>query len=217
MLDYVGELEPLLMLVLGWAMGLLSPTIVEKIRRRYKQRDLMNAVVDEFLGLQYTMTMVAWIHRARNAEVTDSFLDSIIPIIEQYKGPDRNEEMITAMKRSRERPEQDRIAHHKVMRKPESGLSVKQYALPLFVSQMADLSMCPIDFQRAVLNIRYHLDLYNQSIPLLQSLFDKTFASLTEENLAIIRANIEQGYKDVGQRAEIIKNAISELRMRFST
>jgi len=93
-------------------------------------------------------------------------------------------------------------------------MMIRQYALPLFVTQLADLAICPISFQRAVLHVRYHLDLYNQSIPYLQALSDKTYGTLDPKNHSIVVGNLEAGYQDLGERAEIIIEAISKVRMR---
>src|SRR5260370_994327 len=68
-----------------------------------------------------------------------------------------------------------------------------------------------LDFQRAVLHIRYHLDLYNQLAAYTQSQFDKTFNNPSPQDRAALVTNQEEGYRDVCQRAEAIMRAIGEL------
>jgi len=212
MSEYLKSMEPILMLLFGWCMGLLAPAITEKIRRTYRRRDLIAAVTDEFAGLQYTMALVAHRIRGRNSELTDEFLDRIIPVVESYHGPERDERLIETVKGSRQGTEAERATVHKALRKPNSSLMVRQYASPLFVTQLADLAICPISFQRVVLNVRYHLDLYNQSVPYLQSLSDKTFGALDAENHALVLGNLEQGYRELGERAEITLEAINRVK-----
>jgi hypothetical protein len=91
------------------------------------------------------------------------------------------------------------------------GLFICQYALPLFVTQIADLAICPLPFQRYVLHVRYHLDLFNQRVPYLLSLFPKTY-TVTDQNREIMVGNLEAGYQFMGERAEIIVKAIEELK-----
>src|SRR5438876_102166 len=157
MLEFFSDNKPVIMLLFGWALALLTPMIAEHNRRRYRRRDLTRAVVDELVSLQFTMAMVAWRHRARNAQVTDIFLDSIIPFIQSYTGPDKDQGLVSAIQNSRARSEEERIAAHRELRKPSEGLFICQYALPLFVTQIADLAICPLPFQRSVLHVRYHL------------------------------------------------------------
>ena len=57
--EYLKQIETILTILLGWLLGLLTPGIAERIRRPYRRRDLMWAVVDEMLGIQHTMA-VKW-------------------------------------------------------------------------------------------------------------------------------------------------------------
>ena len=99
---------------------------------------------------------------------TDEFLDRVLPIIEAYHGPDRDEKTITNLKQSRQLTEADRAALDQKLRNPGLGPSVPQYALPLFVTQLADPAICSLAFQRAVLKVRQHLDLFNQRAAQIQ-------------------------------------------------
>lgn len=80
---------------------------------------------------------------------------------------------------------------------------------------MSDLTICGSDFQRRVLSIRHQLDLYNQIAPNAQSLFDKTFDTLSAENHKIVIANLEEAYRDAGNRAETIIEKIYDLKERY--
>jgi hypothetical protein len=208
MLEFLNGIGPVLLLILGWLMGLLSPGIAERIRRGYRRRDLMRAVLDELLGLQHVLAIVAYRIRARNMAVTNEFLDAIIPTVENYKGPDRVERMIEAIKTSRTLPEGQRAAIEHAAQKPNVGLALRQYSLPLITTQLSDLIICSLAFQRAVLHVRFHLDLCNQFVPYSQALHDRTFSDLSPEDREAVIANLEQGYREYGQRAELIVKAI---------
>ena len=214
MLEYVRAIETVLTILLGWLLGLLTAPIAERIRRPYRRRDLMRAVIDEMLGLQNVMAVVAHNIRVRRGEVSDAFLDEIIGIVEGYHGPDRSEGFLQGIRTSRQCSEAQRAAAHHAMRKPNVGLTLPQYAIPLFVTQIADLAICHLDFQRSMLHIRYHLDLYNQLVPYTRSLSDKTFNNPTPDDRKALIANQEQGYRDAGIRSEIIMRAISDLQKR---
>jgi len=82
-LEYLKQLETVLTILLGWLLGLLTPGIAERIRRPYRRRESIRAVVDEMLSLQHTMAIVAYQMRAMRAEVSDSFLDGVLPVIER--------------------------------------------------------------------------------------------------------------------------------------
>lgn len=216
MIEYLETLQPVLMVLLGWALGLLTPAIAERIHRGYRRKDLMQAVVDELRGLQYTMAFVAYLIRSRNADVPDSFLDLVIPILENHQGPDRDERAIEHLRNLRKVSVQQRAVVHQSLQKPNRGLWLQQYALPLVGTQIADLAICPVAFQRSVLRIHQSLDLFNQQVPLLQSAFDRTFDNLSDENQTALRNNLEQGYQNLARRAETIIKAITTLQQEFA-
>jgi hypothetical protein len=213
--EFFKQFDTVLIILLGWLLGLLTPGIAERIRRPYRRRDLMRAVVDELLGLQHTMAAVAYRIRARRAEVTDGFLDEVLPILESYNGPDRNQKFIEGIKNIRKGSEEQRATVDKALRKPNIGMALRQYSVPLFATQVADLVICGLDFQRAVLHIRYHLDLYNQLVSDAQRYFDKTFTKLDETDRQAILTNQEDVYRDAGGRAEIIMRAVADLCRRY--
>lgn len=208
-------MEPVLTILLGWLLGLLTPNLAERIRRPYRRRDLVRAVVDEMLSLQRTMALVAHRIRARYANVTDAFLDELLPIVEAYQGPDRNENLNAELRQSRHRSEQERAEIDQAMRQPNAGIVLRQYSLPLFVTQLADLTICGLDFQRQVLHIRQQLDLYNQLVGYMQWLNDRTFTNPTPSDKEAIITNWEMACRDAGIRAEYVMKAIGELQKRF--
>jgi hypothetical protein len=103
------ELSTIVTIFFGWLLGLLTPGVAERIRRPYRRHDLMRAVVDEMRELQFTMANVAYRIRARRAEVTDAFLDEILPILEGYHGPESIEGFVERTKTNRAVPEEGRI------------------------------------------------------------------------------------------------------------
>lgn len=164
-MESLRQLETILAILLGWLLGLLTPAIAERIRRQYKRQELMDAVIDEMLGLQHTLATVAHLVRLRNADLPDAFLDGFLPIFEGYEGPDRKEALVEVLKNIRNVPEGQRSASLRSLREPNAGMALQQYAVPLFTTQVADLAICSLDFQRSVLRIRNHLDLFNQLVP----------------------------------------------------
>lgn len=104
------------------------------------------------LDLQYTIATVAVQIRAYFAQASDAFIDEVLPIIEKYSGPGRDENFINALKGLRSRPEAVRAEVERDRRRSNPGLTLRQYSIPLFVTQIGDLAICSLDFQRAVLH-----------------------------------------------------------------
>jgi hypothetical protein len=175
----------------------------------------MLAVVEEMLALQYTMVWVAYRIRARYGEASNSFLDEMIPIVETYGGPDRDETGITMMKSLRARAESERVAAERAMKKPDAGIRLIQYQMPLLATQIAELRICEVEFQRAILFIRHQLDIFNQLAPYAMSLFDKTYGNLEPKDREKIIANQEGAYRAAARHAEIVFRAIGRLKEEY--
>ena len=211
------EFNTVLTILLGWLLGLLTPGIADRIRRPYRRRDLMRAVVDEMLGLQYIMALLAYEIRSRHARLSDAFLNEILPIFEAYNGPDRIEGMVTVIKEARLLSEEKRKAAYQAIGKPAAAMSLRQYSIPLLATQIADLSICSVELQRSVLNVRYHLDLYNQVASYTQSQYEMSFSNPGPHDRAALVTNHENGTIDAGKRAETILHAIADLRNRYGS
>ena len=211
------EWTAIITITFGWLLGLLTPGIAERIRRPYRRRDLMQAVVDEMLTLQYTMALLAHEIRARSAEVSDAFLDELLPIVDGYIGPEGVDGMAGLIRQEHSLSEEQRAAAHQLIHNPNVNISIRQYSIPLFATQIGDLAICKLDFQRSVLHIRYHLDLFNQLAAYAQSLFEKTFDKPSPQDLKALITNHKHAIIDVGKQAEIIIRAIGDLQKRYGS
>jgi hypothetical protein len=215
LVDYLQALETTLTIVLGWLLGLLTPMIAERIRRPYRRRDLMKSVVHEMLDLQYVMAFIAYRVRVKKGTVSNAFLDEILPIVESYDGPSADKELVNRVKTVRDVPEEQRSRAFRAVNRPDGAIGLRQYGLPLLTTQVVELVICGTEFQRAVLQIRQHLDLFNQIGLYAQSQFDKTFSAISAENREILIRNQEEAYSDAGTRGEIIMRAIGKLKKQY--
>jgi len=213
MREFLIETQFLWMLLIGWLLGILTGPIQERIRRSYREQDLVKAILNEFRGLQYTMALVAMQIRTRRADSSDGFLDSIIPIVANYDGPDKDANLLGALTSLRSRSASERNEARPPIGSP---LVLKRYSVPIFSTHVSDLAVCDLDFQTAVLTIRHHLELLNESLPHIEKMFDMTVRETSagsREHVLQILQNLEVDY---GSRTEIIMNLITDLQNRFS-
>lgn len=206
-------MDQLLYILFGWLLGLLSPGIVERIRRRYRQADLVAAVISELRELQYIMGFVAYQTRSRLGLVTDGFLDWLLPIVRSYEGPGGDPKVVQAMVECRrELSEDQRRQVHLATAKPGTAPGFKEYRLPLLLALAGEISICPLEFQRRVFWIGGRLELYNQQVVFLRTQFEKTFdPSITGENRQAVELNLSRGCQQLADAAELIANAVAEV------
>jgi hypothetical protein len=123
--------------------------------------------------------------------------------------------MVSSLSESRGSSQEERIAKYGAIHKPGVGVSLRQYGVPLFASQVNELIICGIDFQRRVLHIRQHLELFNQIAPYAESVLGRTFGNPTPGDRQALIENQEVAYRSAGTRAEIVMESIEELKFRY--
>ncbi len=200
----------ILYLILGWLSGIISPGIVERIRRAHRRRDLVRSILSELTSLQYMMAIVAYQFRGKLAGVTDEFLDWFAPIVARYDGPEKPKEQEEKIAKIRKISEQQRREVDLYIESEGRGLALKQYSLPFLQSVSNELPICSLDFQRRVLHVIGRLDLFNQHVSFLQAQYMKTF-EVTDSNYEAVTTNLREGYSKLAQAAEDIANAIAEI------
>ncbi len=204
----------ILYLILGWLSGIISPGIVERIRRARRRRDLVRSILSELSDLEYMMASVAYLMRGKLATVTDEFLDWFMPIVARYDGPGKPKGLEEALVKSRKISEQQRREFYLLKQDEGRGLTLKQYSLPFLQSVSNELPICSLDFQRRILHVKGRLDVFNQHVLFLQTLFMKTF-EVTGENYEAVTTNLSEGYSQIAEIAKDIANAITETESLF--
>ncbi len=206
-----SELNRFLWVVLGWLFGLLSPGIAERIRRKHRRAEVMTAARSELRELQYMIGAVANRIRGHLGDVSNSFLDWLIPIVRDYHGPEADPALLGILEGSRrDLTDDQRRQIHLGMSRRGSALGLKDYSLPLISSMGAEISICPLEFQRGILRIMGQLDRYNQNAANLRSMFDKTFdPGLSDENRGLVISNLNRGYKELAEMCERITDSIA--------
>mgnify|MGYP000049544883 CR=1 FL=1 len=204
----------ILYLVLGWLIGIISPGIVERIRRAHRRRDLVRSILSELTSLQYMMAFVAYVMRGKLARVTDEFLDWFAPIAAGYDGPEKPEGQEEKVAKIRKISQQQRREVDLQFEREGRGLALKQYSPPFLQSVSNELPICSLDFQRRVLHVIGRLDLFNQHVSFLQAQEMKTH-EVADRHYEAITTNLSEGYSHLAKFAEGIANAIAEIESLF--
>jgi hypothetical protein len=207
-------MHDLLYLLLGWLLGLLSPGIAERIRRKQKARDLVTSVVGELAELQYTVALVGARLRMKLGTNSDVFLDWLLPIVKSYKGAGKIQGFDDTVAKLRQVPEEQRRQADIARRDDARGLALKRYEAPFLLTQGSELFICPLDFQRRVFRIKSQLDVFNQQVDYLRSQFEKTF-EVEGHNREAVEGNLQEGYADLATLSESLAKAIGDVIFNY--
>lgn len=196
----------LLYLLLGWALGLLSPVIVERILRIYSRNEFMEAVVTELRDVRLRLVLTAYRCRSHLGTVDDRFADWVQPIMETYQGhPEMEPRAFEAFRNIKALPEANRRAFHLSRRLPGVSPRLSKFALEFLANQIGQISKCPLEFQVRLGSVRAQLEFYNDQVEFVTRMYDLTFdQAITGENRDAVLGNLERGYEKVADRAELV-------------
>lgn len=211
------ELEAVAFVVVGWLLGLLSPLIVERLRRPYQRQELIDSVLSELDEMRFTMALAAYSISDHLLSTSDEFLDWVLPIVRAYEGPKASPKLADAIAEIRALDSAQRTALLRSRLVEGRSLHMKEYALPFTHAKANELRICPMTFQRGVFSIAGKVDLFNQQVRYLHSQLALTYdSSLTENNEAAVRDNMMRAGRQLGEAAQVIANDISKLTVEHS-
>ena len=79
-------LEKVLLISFGWLLGLLSPAIVDTIRKRREAKEVKIAVWTELHELQYHLTNAVFLIENRYGQINRELIEWVQSIMKEYRG-----------------------------------------------------------------------------------------------------------------------------------
>ncbi|KXB05676.1 hypothetical protein AKJ51_04885 [candidate division MSBL1 archaeon SCGC-AAA382A20] len=199
-------------MLLGIILTLFGRWVYERVRLYFRRKKIIESSLAELTELQYKMAIGAYAIRAYFVEVPDDFMDWLLPILNEYDGPEARPKFVERMAKLRDLDEeqrQDVLSYNKNMEADNRVLNLKKYNLHFIEGTSGKMKICPIDFQRYLSQVIGHLEIYNQQVSSASNYYEKTFdSSINGENSKIIEDNLNEEYRNVQERAEIIANII---------
>ena len=133
--------EKLLFTVLGFALGLVGPLIVDHIKRKRENEEAREALRVELMELRYRLATVAHSMHMRAGTVTREHLLWLRPILVSYTGLNPVDNFIKLIDQNLQLSDEQLVAASEAYKSPpEKVAALKKYAAPLLDSKFALLS-----------------------------------------------------------------------------
>ena len=192
-------------LLLGWLLGMLSPAVVEEIRRHRRSRLLKSAIAQELHGVRFLMACSAYVFRGRSVSLTDEFLNWFEQVLDGHTSTEAEvfRKGIVAMRSVplAQRSQKD----------SKRGFSLTEVACPLLGAHTNEIALFPIAEQSVLLDIEKNLRFYNEQVVFLRRLFDRTYDKLGEVSRNNLLTNLDAGYDQLAARAVSIADGVRDL------
>lgn len=188
-----------LFIILGWLLGLLSPTIINSIKAFYDRRKFLGAAKAELSNLQFQLCITGMLLAQRYGKLDRDYLNEAKVVLEKYEGGDAPESIIQFidMMLNANDEEFDAMAAH-LRAEVDVGLSLKSHSTVLIDSNAAQISNLPMSLQSKIYEFKNALNIYNQEVSVAKDKLRLTFdSSLSDINHRIVKAELLSTYANL--------------------
>lgn len=205
--------EKLIVLLIGWLMGLLAPAIVDRIKRKRENKLGRKAILAELHDLSGVLAAAAYLVRIREGTLDREFF---IWLKDIYNWGERTEEYTNWSKRIDIQLawSDEEIAQFAALGEQNDRKSavLQKYPVPLLDSRVSALWSFDTYFQRKLLEIRQLSHRLDDLVDRSRKLHDMTFSTLSDENRAAVQNNIQETLSLYGRTAKRMVDKIVALK-----
>ncbi|KZZ77956.1 hypothetical protein A3767_19080 [Oleiphilus sp. HI0133] len=191
-------------LLLGWLLGLLSPLIVDYMRKKRMKQDLFLAIKTEAEDLQLRIAVTSFQLAQRHGDFSREYLIWLNSVLKGYSGSESVESIKSLVASLIIAPDEELDATKEHML-PETGsmLSLKTFRACLIENLGAELINYPAEYQRRIHEFKNQLHTMNQEIERAVVSGDRTFDSgLSSENHRLVKQDLELRYASIREMCD---------------
>lgn len=202
------DFSDVLLILLGWLLGTLSPGLGRAILRGYRRRELKAGFAKECVELRFTLAAALHLYRSNRRELDEATVALVKPIFLSYPGVD-DRELVDSLRELLSKPSAEVV---KVLNerppKANSGAWPMPYELPLLEAHLGELTLLTVVNQEQLMRIRAELQLFNEQVAYVRRLIDRTFEA-QGENHAINAANLVVGERNLAVRSAALIRSLN--------
>lgn len=208
-------INDILLLVLGWLLGLLAPAIVAMIRDKRVAGVVKIALLTELHELQYRLVLMVYRVDSKYGELNQEFFRWAQSILIEYRGVNSSDTLLKTIGPILKLTEDEMAGlteYAKQQSKPNAGLALKKYSLSLLDSNLPSLSKFDAILRGQLLEIKTHIGFMNETVEESRYYFRLSFQNgISPENYSIANANMIDSYKTYASQARVVIKIIGEI------
>jgi hypothetical protein len=205
-------IENILILIIGWLLGLLAPAIVDTIRDKREAKVIKDAIFTELRELEYRLMLVVYRIESKYGALNQEFFKWAQSILVEYDGINSIDSLLKTigpiLKLTDE--EMDNFAKYaRQESQPNSGLALKKHSLALLDSNLVLLSKFHPILLGQLLEIKTHIGFINEIIEDARYYFRLSFQdNISPLNSQIADRNMIDSYKTYASQARVVIDII---------
>src|SRR3989344_6138810 len=216
----IEELRDVLLLLLGWLLGLFAPLIVSHFQEKRQVNALKTALSTELRELQYRLVLLVYRVEAKYGEVNHEFFKWAQDIFTEYKGINSVKTLVDTLGPLLNLTKEEMATYSQATKqheKPNSGLSLKKHSVSFLEANVVLLPKLDPVLKAQLLEIKTRIGYMNETTDESLYYFRLSFQTgLSTNNYTIANTNMIGAYKMYAIQArevvEIVKKILSETR-----
>ena len=204
-------MKDVLLIILGWLLGLLSPLFTSLISRRNRKRETQKIIIEELKDIKIRLTLMAYQIRCRLGSVDK---DLLIWVRDQASGYDGYEELSEMkadfIKQDFDDPAKLRPLLSKLNESDGVSSSFSEITADIIDSNYVNLAILPRGFYVKLLEIKFQLGVLNyegrSSNEYLRMTFD---SSLSATNRSIVEQELINKATRISRKSILIVKKIN--------
>ncbi len=173
------EIQAILILIVGWLLGLISPSIINYIQDNKKATKMKKSLLSEIDECQIIMANIVYLIESKYIAINHKLFDDLINIYKNYNGINDYKDKLLRLNDLRNIPEKEleKITELELYKNFDKFSSFKKYDLPYLKSKMDDISLLNENVQSNLLQLNFKLNLYNSEVEESKFHYQLTFSS----------------------------------------
>lgn len=208
----MDTIEKLLLVVVGWLLGLLGPAIVDHIRRERENKLGRSAILGELHEVGGLLAIAFYAVRSKEGTLNREHLQWLKAYLEKGTRSEAITNWTSRIDKQLEWSDEELARYTQAMKSKEGKSTLPQkYAVPLLDSRVSALWSFDTEFQRNLLEIRQLLNRLDDLVERSRKLHDMTFSNLDELNRGAVNENIKENISFYADSAKLIVDKIAKL------
>lgn len=211
----MDTLEKLLLVVVGWLLGLLGPAIVDRIRRERENKLGRAAILAELHNIGGVLAVAVHAVRMQDGTIDREHLQWLKDCVDSGERSSDFSKWKASLAKQLELSDADIVnLNYAALAKKKDGKSsvMQKYPVPLLDSRVSALWSFDTDFQLRLLDIRQLMHRLDDLVERSRKLQDMTFTNLSDANRPLVEGNIEQTATFYGETAKRVVDKIAALK-----
>lgn len=199
-------------IILGWLFGILSPSIVGRINRKYKKGDLYKGIRRELHEVRSRLLLVSFMLGRDFGRFDREYLTWSLQLCEDFNDAKPHESHITLTKLLLKKNDKEITLYVEKSRRDRSkSRALKKESLGIMEMNLPEFSLFNIEFQTLLFDIKSKISLLNQEIDDTRQMHYMSFdSSITNENHTTIKNDLFRRYAFIQALVDEIINKITE-------